>query len=154
MLNKDVSELVERKTIYQILEKWNTKHTAIWVITRQTWQNEPDVELTEAFVNGITKYDSCHGLVIQSITQHGTYNTEKTPVDYWIDTHAISSADSLTSRLGFTAHLTGTKSATPPAALVILRPDRYVAYSSLINTKDELDQAFAFVDSYLLQTNK
>ncbi|KAI8333079.1 FAD binding domain-containing protein [Chlamydoabsidia padenii] len=152
LLNKDVSGLVERKTIYQVLEKWNTKHTAIWMITRQTWQQEPELELTNAFINEIKRYDSCRGVVVQSITQYGNYNNDKTEVDYWIDTHAISSGDSLTSQLGFGAHLTGTKSTTPPAALVILRPDRYVAYSGLISTKIELDQAFAFVNSYLLTT--
>lgn len=152
MLNKNVSDATERKTIYQVLEQWNTKHTAIWAITRQTWQQEPETALTEAFINGISRYESCRGLVAQSITQFGSYDTEKTKVDYWIDTQAITSGDSLTSRLGFTAHLTGTKSTTPPAALVILRPDRYVAYSSLISTKQELDQAFTFIDSYLSPT--
>ncbi|ORZ18955.1 FAD binding domain-domain-containing protein [Absidia repens] len=156
LLSKDVTIAVERKTIFEILEKWNNKHAVFWMITRQTWQQEPDVKLTNAFIDGISRYNSCRGFVFQSTTQFATFDdfnstTQHKVVDYWIDTHAISSADSLTSKLGLTAHLTDSKSKIPPAALVILRPDRYIAYSSLVSTQLELDQAFTFMDSYLLQ---
>ncbi|CAO3598038.1 unnamed protein product [Absidia cylindrospora] len=156
LLSKDVTMAVERKTIFEILKKWNNKHAVFWMITRQTWQQEPDVKLTNAFIDGMTRYNSCRGFVFQSPQQFGTFDdfnstTQPKVVDYWIDTHAISSADSLTSKLGLTAHLTDSKSKIPPAALVILRPDRYIAYSSLVSTQLELDQAFTFMDSYLLQ---
>ncbi|CAO3595933.1 unnamed protein product [Absidia cylindrospora] len=156
LLNKNVTKQVERKTLYQVIEPLNTKHTAFWLLSRQTWQHEPDIELTNAFIHGISGYKSCRGLVVQSATQYSTYindnNNNDKRVDHWIDTHAISSPDSLTSTFGFTAHLTtsANSTTTPPAALVIVRPDRYVAYSSLISTKVELDEAFTFLDRYLL----
>ncbi|KAI8329694.1 FAD binding domain-containing protein [Chlamydoabsidia padenii] len=157
LLNKNVAEIVERKTIYQIMEPFSNKHLIFWVITRQTWQHEPETELTNAFINGIAGYNACRGLVFQSISQYGQYNDDnliikdKKKVDHWIDTHAISSTDSLSSRLGFTTYLTSTKSNTPPAAMVVLRPDRYVAYSSLVSNLVELEHAFTFLNGYLLQ---
>ncbi|KAI8096479.1 FAD binding domain-containing protein [Halteromyces radiatus] len=158
LLSKDVTTQLERQTIYQILEKFNSnnQHTLLWMITRQTWQREPKEELTQSFIKRITEYNSCRGLVVQSITQYSSYidenQTKKTTdkVDFWVDTHAIAAEDSLSNKIGFTKYLKASKDEIPPAALVVIRPDRYVAYSGLISTLDELEHAFTFLNRYCL----
>jgi hypothetical protein len=143
---------VERQTIYQILEKMNTKHAVFWVISRQTWQQEPDSELTQTFLKKISSYRTCQSVVVQSAMQYGKYEgaLKNDKVERWIDTQALLSTESLTSRFGFAKYLAASKEPVPPAALVVIRPDRYVAYSGLISTDVELDAALAFLDSYLL----
>ncbi|KAI8337558.1 FAD binding domain-containing protein [Chlamydoabsidia padenii] len=143
LLNKDVSGGVKRQTVYQLLEGMSKTHIVFWMLTRQIWQEEPDI--TQAFLDGIAKYTSCRGVVVQSAGQSDKYGTPG-----WIDTRALTSSESLTSRVGLTSTLISSKSPCPPAALVVLRPDRYVAYSGLVGTKLELDAAFTFLDSYLL----
>ncbi|CAO3649986.1 unnamed protein product [Cunninghamella echinulata] len=155
LVSRDASIDISRKTVYQILENFEGKHGIFFLLTRHSWQKEPHKEMLEEFIQGISKYEkTCQGLVAQSITQYPNYFDGKTKkkakgVDYWIDTHAISSSDSLSSRLGFTKYLMNDKTPVPPAAFIVVRPDRYVAYSQLVYSKDDLIPAFEFLNTYL-----
>lgn len=130
----------------------NTKHAVFWMMCRQTWQQEPDPELTQTFLRRISGYQACQSIVVQSAMQYGKFEgaMKKDKVERWIDTHALSTTESLTGRIGFTQYLAAFKGTVPPVALIVLRPDRYVTYSGLISTEVELDAAFTFLDGYLL----
>ncbi|CAO3607328.1 unnamed protein product [Cunninghamella blakesleeana] len=156
LMNRDASIDLPRKTIYQILREYGKKYCVFFLLSRHSWQNEPNQKTIEGFVDGISKYEtSCQGFIAQSITQYSGYFDGKDKkssaknVEYYIDTHAISSSDSLSSRLGFTPILLNDKTPSPPAAFIVVRPDRYIAYSQLVYSKEDLSTGFEFLDTYL-----
>lgn len=156
LLGRDASIDLPRKTIYQLLANYGEKHCVFFLLTRQPWQNQPHKEVIEEFTDRLSKYEtSCQGLIAQSITQYHSYfnGKDKKPVtknvDYYIDTHAITSSDSLSSRLGFTPIILNDKTPMPPAAFIVVRPDRYVAYSQLVYSKEDLSTGFEFLNTYL-----
>ncbi|KAI8062625.1 FAD binding domain-containing protein [Gongronella butleri] len=149
-----VAEQLTRKTLYQILGELPGRHVAVWVLARAAHQDEPPQALTDAFLQRINDYKSCAPLVIQNSGHYtGFFKSTASSTDaYWIDPHALTSPHSLTSRLGVAAAIGKTSARVPPAALVLIRPDHYIAYSGNVASDTDLDTAFAFFDTYLSST--
>ncbi|ORX46719.1 FAD/NAD(P)-binding domain-containing protein [Hesseltinella vesiculosa] len=151
MIQRLVSQQVTRRTLYEILEQQPGSHTALWVMTRRSEQDEPAAELTQAFLQRVDKLGGCRPLVIQNGSHYTSFfsSTDNHQDAYWLDTHTFTNTTSLSHRLGVPALLEKHTQHVPPVVLVLLRPDRYVAYTGTVANDEQLKDAFTFIDAYL-----
>ncbi|GAN00992.1 monooxygenase FAD-binding protein [Mucor ambiguus] len=172
--NDRPEHLLERKTLHQIVSNTG-KHAALWISTRPAaYASSP---LTSLFWSKLqTSFrDSIRPVIVESMWHVPEYslakdietkiselceNDEQRMViakkleseNFWVEYHPSSSYDSITKMVGLQEHLDKCSADTehPPSALVIVRPDLYIAHSTLINTEEDIDKAFEFLHTYLL----
>ncbi|KAG0189103.1 hypothetical protein DFQ28_003902 [Apophysomyces sp. BC1034] len=141
---------VVSKTLRQILQQ-SPRHTALLVATRPP--HFPRNTLTTIFWNKVLPYRATVRPIVVESAWHVFDHRVPKEIDqvedatdgFWIEGFSDAS-DSVTAKVGLQAHLS---SKNPPAALIIIRPDQYVAHSVLIHTSSDLDTAFKFFDTYM-----
>ncbi|KAL9546938.1 hypothetical protein MBANPS3_006429 [Mucor bainieri] len=172
--NDGPEHLLERKTLHQIVSNTG-KHTALWVSTRPAaYASSP---LTPLFWSKLqTNFgNSIRPVIVESMWHVPEYslakdieakisqlceNDEQRIViaekleseNFWVEYHPSSTYDSITKMVGLQAHLDtcSTDTEHPPSALVLVRPDLYIAHSTLVNTEEDIDRAFEFLHTYLI----
>ncbi|KAG0180910.1 hypothetical protein DFQ28_003904 [Apophysomyces sp. BC1034] len=138
------------KTLRQILQQ-SPRHTALLVATRPP--HLPLNTLTTTFWNKVLPYRAAVRPVVVESAWHAFDHRAPKEIDqsedatdgFWIE-GSTDVSDSITSKVGLQSHLS---SKNPPAVLVFVRPDLYVAHSMLIHTSSDLDTAFKFFDIYM-----
>ena len=149
---------LERKTLRDILQGCRDQHTIIFVGSRPSRRTY--CPWTRDFWIKVSKTYSSQA--VQPIIIESTWHTRDSRVpDYveekeqenvgdifWLEDRWDTS-DSVSKRVGLTAHMWD-KPETP-AAIVIVRPDLYVAHSSLIRSTEDIDSALQVLGSYLQQ---
>ncbi|KAI8142975.1 hypothetical protein BJV82DRAFT_113408 [Fennellomyces sp. T-0311] len=149
-----ITDDLERRTLHQILKSNSGQHSMIWVGSRTSrveacpWTSEFWSKFTSS------NYAAVRPIVIES-TWHVHESTTPDYVDksqwdlaeeaFWTEDHWDAN-DSVSKRVGLVNHMRDKES---PAAIVIVRPDLYIAYSSLVTSPKHFDTAFAHLDSYL-----
>ncbi|KAI9473551.1 MAG: FAD binding domain-containing protein [Benjaminiella poitrasii] len=165
--------ILERKTVHQIVSNTG-KHTALWVATRPASHDAS--RLTSKFWRKVqTDFgNSMRPLIVESTWNVLEYKLagdikrnihelcegdEKRMViadkleseNFWVEYQPSNSSDSITHLVGLDASLEAAEAATDelPAALIIVRPDLYIAYSIFVKSEDDINMAFAFLHTYL-----
>ncbi|KAF7721196.1 hypothetical protein EC973_005114 [Apophysomyces ossiformis] len=150
IITEDQSGMIY-KSLHQILHQ-STRHTALFVVTRPP-HCLPN-KLITAFWDKILPYrTSVRPLIVESAWHASDHRMPQgidpaieDPTDaYWIEGRSDGS-DSISVKIGLQPHFSGSN---PPAALILVRPDRYVAHSMLINSSSDIDKAISFFDTYL-----
>ncbi|KAF1797630.1 FAD binding domain-containing protein [Mucor lusitanicus] len=174
--NDEPAHLLERKTLHQIVSNTG-KHTVLWVSTRPAAYNASPLtllfwgKLQTSFGNTIRP------VIVESMWHVPEYslasdieiriselcNGDKQRIviaekleseNFWVEYHhPASTYDSITKLIGLETHLKTCRPADvqdPPSALVIVRPDLYIAHSTLVNTAQDIDRAFEFLHGYLI----
>ncbi|KAI9261425.1 FAD binding domain-containing protein [Phascolomyces articulosus] len=149
---------LERCTLHQVLATdTTTQHAVLWICSRPS--RFPSHPLTETFW---TKFFDSKILsaTIRPIIIESTWNVQicRSPdyvqqeqqhiaeTAFWSEDH-WDVYDSISKRIGLAEHMYD-KPETP-AAIVIVRPDLYIAYSNLVHSAKDIDNAFDFLDGYL-----
>ncbi|KAI9475357.1 FAD binding domain-containing protein [Zychaea mexicana] len=158
----DYSSRLERRTLRDILHGCQDQHAIIFIGTRPSrrtycpWTRDFWIKAKKTYSPKVAR-----PIVIES-TYHSRDSRipdyvgieEEPQAEYlksvedafWLedrwDVH-----DSVTKRVGLTAHMWD-KPETP-AAIVIVRPDMYVAHSSIITSSSDIDSALEVLCSYL-----
>lgn len=143
-------ETIDRTTLHALLASHHHgKHTILWVATRPSHAPPPDDDLTAAFWRKASAHtDTLEPVVVESVwhvreLRRPPYAPEATR-SFWLE-DAADAHDAVTRRVG----LTWQDDATP-IAMVVVRPDLYVAQSAVIRSEDDLNAAFeALSDAYL-----
>lgn len=146
--------LLQKMSLQDILHK-NRDYVAMFVTTGFT-STEPSLQCAEAFWTAARKYP-VRRLIIQS--NYHVYRMKYLPDfisnDEMVDgmaEHAfyceerMDSPLSVTNRVGLYPYLVHKPQASPHA-LVIIRPDFYVAETKLIYTKEDVEKALGYFDS-------
>lgn len=143
-----VKKCIERKTFHEILRTSvsETKYTALFICTRPS--NYDACTWVESFWVKASKWRHILRPIIVESTWHAYSNTLPSFVSsddesdatnaFWLE-NSFNSSESLTERVGLGGHLSGSN---PPAAVVLIRPDGYIASSSLIYSVDDIDLTF------------
>lgn len=172
-ISNDGSEhLLEKKTLHQIVSRTG-KHTALWVSTRPAGYNPSS--LTSKFWNKLqTSFgNSIRPVIIESIWHASEYSLAKEikvnianlcgndkqriiivekleSENFWVEYHPSNTYDSITKMVGLQSHFDDCSiTEEPPTALVIVRPDLYIAHATLVNSEDDINKAFAFLNTYI-----
>ncbi|KAI9251920.1 FAD binding domain-containing protein [Phascolomyces articulosus] len=156
------SQVIERKSVHDILQSTdNTQHTIIWISTRPSRINpcKMNQDFWSKYAKFVKNTTSIRPIMIEA-TYHAHQN--KLPVYYnipmnnkqqqqesifWLE-ERWDVQNSISKRVGLDQHMWDSKT-EPPAAIVIVRPDLYVAYSGLVNSPSDMDDAFKFLASYV-----
>ncbi|ORY99425.1 FAD binding domain-domain-containing protein [Syncephalastrum racemosum] len=145
-------EKIDRSTLHALLP-FNGKHAVLWVATRPSHAPAPNDALTAAFWRKTAAHsDIIHPVVVESVwhvreCRPPPYAPEATR-HFWLEDTA-DAHDAVTRRVG----LTWQDDATP-IAMVVVRPDLYVAQSATIRNEHDLDAAFeALSNAYLGRKN-
>ncbi|KAI9269086.1 FAD binding domain-containing protein [Phascolomyces articulosus] len=150
------SPRLERKTLRDILQGCRDQHAILFVGSRPSRRTY--CPWTKDFWNKVNKTYSTK--VVTSIVVESTWHARDSRIpDYvqegqqegvedafWLEDR-WDTADSVSKRVGLTAHMWD-KPETP-AAIVIVRPDLYIAHSSLIRSTEDIDIALEVLGSYL-----
>ena len=155
------NQVLQRKTLHDILQNDLTQHTVIWISTRPV--SQAPCEWTKDFWN---KYQGNYGsstmvrpIIVESVV-HATqckvpkYVTAEEVTDdskakknveniFWVE-EQWDIQNSITQRVGLDKYMW--EKPETPAAIVIVRPDLYVAYSSLVRSPNDINQAFEFLN--------
>ncbi|KAI8148753.1 FAD binding domain-containing protein [Fennellomyces sp. T-0311] len=150
---------LERRTLHQILQDDGIQHTVVFVGTRPS--SYDPCPWTQEFWNKFVAQDYpanvAQPLVVES-AWHGQQNKVPEyvtaisvggkPVEeaYWLE-ESYNLEHSISKRVGLFKYIS--EKPEPPAAIVVVRPDQYVAYSGLIRSTTDIDKAFQFLDRYL-----
>lgn len=147
-----LTDTLERKTLHQVLGKnRGHQHTVMLVCTRPSSQVAyPWIK--EFWTQCRFPSGTVRPLVVES-TWHvhqcraPEYVTAETYDDeaFWTEDH-WDRVDSVSKRIGLDQYL---KEDNPPAALVIVRPDLYVARSDLIRSPQDFEPALEWLHSYI-----
>ncbi|KAI8367469.1 uncharacterized protein BYT42DRAFT_127390 [Radiomyces spectabilis] len=143
----DSSQFVQ-KTLRQILHK-SPRHTALWISARHMWQNSDT--LASVFWRKVSNYrEAVRPIIVETSSHVGKYGNpdyvdDGSEENLWVDYHSSV----LSKRIGLDQYLSNHEN--PPTALIILRPDLYVAHSCLVNTPEDIDEALSFLSTYLKQ---
>ena len=142
---------LERKTLHGIFQGHGAQHKIIWICTRPS-RFEP-THWIEDFCNKLEKQryasSAVQGMVVESAWHaHESKKPEFAGdnVAFWVE-EDLDADKSLTKRVGLASHMYDTPEA--PAAIVVVRPDLYVAYSGLIRSSNDIDHAFEFLNGYI-----
>ncbi|KAG2227354.1 hypothetical protein INT45_004309 [Circinella minor] len=153
---------LERKTLHDILQSEITQYSVIWISTRPV--SQAPCEWTKDFWNKYqVNYRSStvvRPIIVESavhatqckipkyVTAKKTINLSKTKKNventFWVE-EQWNIQNSITQRTGLDKYMW--EKPETPAAIVIVRPDLYVAYSSLVRSPNDIDQAFEFLNS-------
>ncbi|KAI8148755.1 FAD binding domain-containing protein [Fennellomyces sp. T-0311] len=149
--------LLQRTTLHETLRGHGSRHTMMLICTRPS-RYDP-CPWTRDFYEKFTKHGyppvAVRGMVIESSWHaHQSRKPEYAvsddyTVSYWVEEH-WDGEKSITKRIGLAEHMWDAPE--PPAAIVVVRPDLYVAYSSYIRSAGDIDQAFNFLDGYIHNT--
>ncbi|KAI9251869.1 FAD binding domain-containing protein, partial [Phascolomyces articulosus] len=157
-------QILERKTLHDILQNETSQYTVLWISTRPS--SDPPCEWTRDFWNKYhdSRYvSSSSSTVVRPMIIESSVHTTQCKVPSYVDLSSTNNKkgnvkqmfwaeeqwnvqNSLTKRIGLDKHV-GTKPETP-AAIIIVRPDLYVAYSNLVKSPADIDNAFEFLASY------
>ncbi|KAG2222427.1 hypothetical protein INT45_009439 [Circinella minor] len=156
--NRVMTNKLERCTLHQILATdTTTQHAILWVSSRPSRFSSHSLtsEFWAKFFDSKVSSPAIRPIIIES-TWHVH---ECKPPDYvkeeqqtiaecafWSEDH-WDTEDSISKRVGLASHMYDKPE--PPAAIVIVRPDLYIAYSNLILATQDIDHAFRFLASYL-----
>ncbi|KAI9499420.1 FAD binding domain-containing protein [Zychaea mexicana] len=151
---------LERCTLHQILATdTTTQHAVMWISSRPS--RFPSNPLTQEFWTKFfdSKYPSAtvRPMVIEStwhvheskapefVQEHGE-QASVAETAFWSEDHWDTDG-SISKRVNLGTHMYDKPDV--PAAIVILRPDLYVAYSNLVRSSSDIDKAFEFLGAYL-----
>lgn len=164
------SPTLDRKSLHQIVHA-SGKHIVLLVATRPKIY-EP-CSLVTTFWRKFQNNNNVRPLVIESVWHVPEYDlaeeikkeienchkgnqeaiaaVERTQSEnFWIEYHPSHTTDSITQLVGlqniFNNNMTGE---LPPTALLIIRPDLYIAYSMLAEDEADVDNAISFLHTYL-----
>ncbi|KAI9315820.1 FAD binding domain-containing protein [Dichotomocladium elegans] len=150
-----IADRIVRKTLHEILADNGptSKYVALWVSTRPS-SHEPH-PWTPMFWTRITRWrHAVRPLVVESTWHvcsfdtrpHYALNSAEDDDDaFWMEDSLVY-PDALTNRIGLGNYI---KEKNPPAALVVIRPDNYIAYSVLVRSPTDLDGAFAKLATFV-----
>lgn len=153
MQRRVVDNQVIRKSMHEILSSTpSSNHVLIWVASRLQRYNASS--LSQDFWNKTRKWqDVTRRVVVESVwhAHHFAvppYAAEDKDVDnnFWLESNP-ESTESLSTHIGLNAYM---KDNDPPAALVVVRPDSYIAFSSIIRSSQDIDTALQSLESYLI----
>ncbi|KAI9251921.1 hypothetical protein BDA99DRAFT_185831 [Phascolomyces articulosus] len=154
LINKDD---FERTTLHHLLQNTIPQYTILWVssrsscysgnpLTRAFWSKFNDTYANPAATVKPIIVESAHHSLQNKLP---TYVTTKGYEEaFWLEEH-WDAEHSISNRIGLDKYLHNNKLESPPAAIIILRPDRYVAYSGLVNSTSDINTAFDFLGNYL-----
>ena len=158
---------IERPTLHTILQQEGFQHSVIWIATRPSSSNP--CEWTQEFWRKyVTQFGSpkknntvaaLRPIIIES-TVHATQCKLPTYVSknvenykggveqvFWTE-EQWDVQNSISKRVGLDKYMWDKPE--PPAAIVIVRPDLYIAYTGLIRSTSDMEQAFKFLDSHFI----
>ncbi|ORZ00228.1 FAD binding domain-domain-containing protein [Syncephalastrum racemosum] len=146
---------MDRRSIRQVLHPFTrqNKHVALLVTTRLGSQRASP--WPQPFFQARLP-EACGRVIIEPSFAATSYTvpeyaegTEGAEDVFWIENHGRLSNDAytLSKRIGLTDCLTAEEE--PPAALLLVRPDLYIAHSCFIRTQDDLDKAIGLLYTYL-----
>lgn len=146
---------IQQKTLREIVSESN-KYTVILVATCPS-SVLPNTPVVEQFWKLTESYTPIKSLVVQSVyhnhfmRQLPSYITDaQAAEDSFYSEIRMDSPFSVTQRIGLYSYITsifGSSSALSPCALVVVRPDLYVAHAKIVNNVEELNESFKFVSS-------
>ncbi|KAI7860348.1 FAD binding domain-containing protein [Circinella umbellata] len=149
---------LERKTLRDILQGCRDQHAVIFVGSRPSRRTY--CCWTQDFWTKVKKTYSFQ--VVQPVIIESTWHARDSRVPDYVEEKEKENAedvfwledrwdtlDSVSKRIGLTAHMWD-KPETP-AAIVIVRPDLYVAHSSLVRSTEDIDFALEVLGGYLQQ---
>ncbi|KAI8889595.1 hypothetical protein K501DRAFT_329075 [Backusella circina FSU 941] len=153
--------LLERYTLYQIVGNTG-KHILLWVATRPA--SHSACKLTSVFWEKAKgKTDTIHSIIVESIWHVPEYRLpdeietkllgEEQSIleeseNFWIEYHHPNSKETLSNLVGIGPETQGNTD-RPPAALILVRPDLYIAQSTLVQTESDIDRALSFLKTYV-----
>ncbi|KAG2227356.1 hypothetical protein INT45_004311, partial [Circinella minor] len=135
-----IKDDIEHITLHHLLQNPLSQYTIMWISSRAS--RYPASDLTKDFW---IKFNNTFGTttsVVKSLIIESAHHTRKhklpnyvTYQDYyensfWLEDHC-DEPKSVSNRVGLDKVIENNKDGVPPAAIVILRPDLYVAYSGL-----------------------
>ncbi|KAI7886318.1 hypothetical protein K492DRAFT_187760 [Lichtheimia hyalospora FSU 10163] len=153
MQRRVVDNQVIRQSMHEILSGIpSSKHVLVWIASRL--QKDVACPLSQDFWNKTRERQHvAHRVVIESVwhAHHFAlppYAADDTNVDndFWLEANP-ESTESLSTQIGLNAYM---KEENPPAALVVLRPDSYIACSLTIRSSQDIDTALQSLESYLI----
>ncbi|KAG2227355.1 hypothetical protein INT45_004310 [Circinella minor] len=157
---------IERQALHTILQQEGCQHSVIWIATRPS-RFDPCEWTREFWCKYFTHFGSpkknnaaaVRPIIIES-TVHATQckapiyvcknvNNNKNDIEhvFWTE-EQWDVQNSISKRVGLDKYMWN--KSEPPAAIVIVRPDLYVAYTGLVRSAGDMDQAFEFLGSYLI----
>ena len=153
-----ITNKLERCTLHQILATDTTaQHAILWIssrpsrfpshsLTNEFWTNFVDKKIPSLAARPIIIESSWH--VHECISPDYVKEGQQTIAEnaFWSEDH-WDAEDSISKRVGLTPHMYDKPE--PPAAIVVVRPDLYIAYSNLVRSTQDIDHAFKFFDGYL-----
>ncbi|KAI7878459.1 hypothetical protein K492DRAFT_170794 [Lichtheimia hyalospora FSU 10163] len=143
-----VKNQIEHKTFHEIMRTSisEARYTALFICTRPSSYDACTCWM-ESFWFKARKWSSVLCPIIVESTWHAYSNTlpsfvtsddEYAANAFWLE-NSFNSSESLTQRIGLGSNLSGSN---PPAAIVLIRPDGYIAISSLIHSVEDIDLTF------------
>jgi hypothetical protein len=148
-------DAVERLTLRQILFNYTThnKHVAMLVTSR--YASQPLFPWTEYFYKAPLPKETWGRVIIEPSCGVNSYrlpfyvkeDKEDARNVFWIEDHVRLVEDQFTvsKRVGLTEYL---NEANPPAVLVVIRPDLYIAHSCLVRSQSDIDKVFDLLGTY------
>lgn len=149
-------DTIDRRTLYQIVSGTRSQHILLFVATRPS--HLPASPLVQDFWDKLqTKH--FHDKAVRPIIVESTWHIDECRLPNYVDTTNPSNEEAFWSEYQYTAEHSLTRriglidfmyeKPVPPAALVVIRPDMYVAQSSLIRTNQDIDTALDALQLYL-----
>jgi hypothetical protein len=140
---------IPRKTFRELISQ-SDKYAVIFVATSPA-RVLPNVSLIEKFWKSTESYP-VNRLVIQSawhchfMRQLPEYVIDKSSAEEsFYSEIRFDVSTSVTQRIGLYSYVSS--SSTPPCALLVVRPDMYVAHANLVSNEKDLEKALGFVSS-------
>lgn len=148
---------IERQTIRQILSGNGAKHTILWLCSRPSkyppcpwtgifWDKLVNLKYSDKAVRPLVVESTWHVHEYRLPEYVTTGSKDLLENAFWMEDHP-DSPESLTKRLGFSDEQ-GTA-----AAIVIVRPDLYIAHTSMIRSPADIDPALSTLSIYLQTFN-
>ncbi|KAI9008431.1 FAD binding domain-containing protein [Phycomyces nitens] len=138
--SRTIGDSLEWASLHSILGN-DSRFIVLWVCTCKGWQTPSG--LTDEFLKKTRPYSKAVRRIVVSSAWH-TRDSQAMGEEWWIE----GSWDEMcvTRRVGLDKRLAGTNTAVEAAAgMVVLRPDLYVAQSSLVQTEQDLEEAVGYL---------
>lgn len=147
---------VERLTLRRILFNHTARNKHVAMLVTSRYSSQPLFPWTEYFYKAPLANEIWGRVIIEPSCGVNSYrlpfyvkeNKEDAADVFWVEDHVRLVQDQFTvsKRVGLTEYL---HEANPPAALVIIRPDLYIAYSCLVRSQADIDRALDLMRTYL-----
>lgn len=149
-------ESIDRRTLYQIVSGTRSQHILLLVAPRHS--HMPASPLVQDFWEKL-QAKKFHSKAVRPVIVESTWHIDECRLPSFVDSTDPSNEEAFWSEYQFTAEHSITRriglidfmyeKPVPPAALIVIRPDMYVAQSSLIRSDQDIDNAFNALKLYL-----